>query len=66
MKLFTPAVEREVTRAHSLKPLARGGRGGEWFEDREQGLLGGIEVAHVVPERVVGIEADEFDRHALV
>jgi hypothetical protein len=64
--LHAIAVERKVTRAHGLEPFKRGRRGGERFEYREQGLLGSIEVAHVVPQRVIGIEADKFDRHAVL
>ena len=62
--LHAVTVEGEVARTHGLEPSTRGRRGRERLEDREQRLLGGIEVAHVVPQRVIGIEADKFDRHA--
>jgi hypothetical protein len=67
VKLFNAvAVEREVARPDLFEPFTRGGRRCERLEDCEQGLLGGIEVTHVVPQRVVGIEADKFDRHAVL
>jgi hypothetical protein len=43
---------------------AHGVAGGERLQHGEEGAFGSFEVAHVVPQRVVGIEADQVDWHA--
>jgi len=47
------------------KRLASCPGAGKSFKEREQGALGSIEVTDIVPQCVIGIQANEIDGHYL-